>query len=306
MRRSRPNSNRFGLGSRPLVSTLCWALCCWALGAAARADTALHPLWELHGTHNTVYLLGSIHVLRPSDYPLPAVVQDAYRNAASLVMEINLAGIDAEQVQAQMLASALLPEGKSLPQVMGQSRYARAQSLTRDLGIELSTFDQFAPWFTAEAISQVQLAQIGFEPQSGVEMHFLEQARADGKSVAGLETVHDQIALFESMSMDAQVEYLMSSLEQAHDLPKQVDGMVHAWQRGDTNWFETQLKSELGNDPAVYQTLVVARNRKWIARIEALLADDKNYLVIVGTAHLVGRDSVIDLLKRDGIGAVQR
>lgn len=253
-----------------------------------------------------MYLLGSIHVLRPSDYPLPAVVQDAYRNAASLLMEIDLAGIDAEQVQAQMLASALLPEGKSLPQVMGQSRYARAQGLTRDLGIELSTFDSFAPWFTAEAISQVQLAQIGFEPQSGVEMHFLELARADGKSVAGLETVHDQIALFESMSMDAQVEYLMSSLEQARDLPKQVDGMVHAWQRGDTNWFETQLKSELGNDPAVYQTLVVARNRKWIARIEALLADDKNYLVIVGTAHLVGRDSVIDLLKRDGIGAVQR
>ena len=199
-----------------------------------------------------------------------------------------------------------LPEGKSLPQVMGQSRYARAQSLTRDIGIELSTFDQFAPWFTAEAISQVQLAQIGFEPQSGVEMHFLELARADGKSVSGLETVRDQIALFESMSMDAQVQYLMSSLEQARDLPKQVDGMVHAWRRGDTDWFETQLTSELGNDPAVYQTLVVARNRKWLARIEALLADDKNCLVIVGTAHLVGRDSVIDLLKRDGIAAVQR
>jgi len=298
--------DRFGLGWRPLVSSLCWALCFLALSAAARADTALHPLWELHGRHNTVYLLGSIHVLRPGDYPLPTVVQDAYRDAASLLMEINLAGIDAEQVQAEMLTSALLPEGKSLPQVMGQSRYARAQSLTRDIGIELSTFDQFAPWFTAEAISQVQLAQIGFEPQSGVEMHFLEQARADGKSVSGLETVRDQIALFESMSMDAQVQYLMSSLEQARGLPKQVDGMVRAWRRGDTDWFETQLKSELGNDPAVYQTLVVARNRKWLPRIEALLGDDKNYLVIVGTAHLVGRDSVIDLLKKDGIGAVQR
>jgi uncharacterized protein YbaP (TraB family) len=306
LRRSRPSPSRFGLGRRPLASTLCWALCFLALGGAARADTALHSLWELHGKHNTVYLLGSIHVLRPSDYPLPAVVQDAYRNAASLVMEINLADIDTEQIQTQMLASALLPEGKSLPQVMGQSRYARAQSLTRDLGFELSTFDLFAPWFTAEAISQLQLAQIGFEPQAGVEMHFLDLARADGKTVSGLETVHDQIALFESMSMDAQVQYLMSSLEQARDLPKEVDGMVHAWQRGDTNWLETQMKSELGNDPAVYQSLVIARNRKWIARIEALLADDKNYLVIVGTAHLVGRDSVIDLLKRDGIGATQR
>lgn len=260
----------------------------------------------MHGRHNTVYLLGSIHVLRPGDYPLPGVVQDAYRDAASLVMEINLADVDAEQMQAQMLASALLPQGRSLPQVMGQSRYERARSLTRDIGIDLSTFDQFAPWFAAEAISQLQLAQIGFEPQSGVEMHFLEQARADGKSVSGLETVRDQIALFEGMPMDAQVDYMMSSLEQARDLPKQVDGMVRAWRRGDTAWFETQLKSEFGGDPATYQTLVVARNRKWLSRIEALLAEDKNYLVIVGTAHLVGRDSVIDLLKRDGIGAQQR
>ncbi|MGO9513988.1 MAG: TraB/GumN family protein [Steroidobacteraceae bacterium] len=283
-----------------------WALCCWALCASARADTALHSLWELHGKHNTVYLLGSIHVLRASDYPLARVVLDAYRNANSLLMEVNLDEIDSSQLQSEMLTSAMLPDGKSLPQIMGQSRYARAQSLARDVGLELSTFDQFAPWFAAEAISQVQLSQLGFDPLEGVEMYFLQRARTDGKAVAGLETVHDQIALFESLSMDAQAEYLVSSLEQAHDLPKQVDEMVHAWQRGDTGWFEAEMKSELGRDPALYQTLLVARNRKWIARIEALLSADQNYLVIVGTGHLVGRDSVIDLLKRDGIGATQR
>jgi uncharacterized protein YbaP (TraB family) len=82
--------------------------------------------------------------------------------------------------------------------------------------------------------------------------------------------------------------------------------MVHAWQRGDTSWFEAEIKSDLGRDPALYQSFLVARNRKWLARIEGLLNDDKNYLVIVGTAHLVGRDSVIDLLKRDGVVAAQR
>jgi uncharacterized protein len=245
-------------------------------------------------------------VLRASDYPLARVVLDAYRNANSLLMEVNLDEIDSSQLQSEMLTSAMLPDGKSLPQIMGQSRYARAQSLARDLGLELSTFDQFAPWFAAEAISQVQLSQLGFDPLEGVEMYFLQRARTDGKAVAGLETVHDQIALFESLSMDAQAEYLVSSLEQAHDLPKQVDEMVHAWQRGDTGWFEAEMKSELGRDPVLYQTLLVARNRKWIARIEALLSADQNYLVIVGTGHLVGRDSVIDLLKRDGIGATQR
>jgi uncharacterized protein len=307
VRRTRPRVLRNRPRSSVSLPALCfWALCVWAESLSARADTALHSLWELHGKHNTVYLLGSIHVLRQSDYPLAPAVLDAYRNAKSLLMEINLEGIDAEQLQAEMLASAMLPDGKTLPAILGQSRYARAQGLAREVGLELSTFDEFAPWFAAEAISQVQLTQLGFAPESGIEMYFLERARADGKTVGGLETVHDQIALFQNLSMDAQAEYLLSSLEQAHDLPKQVDQMVHAWQRGDTGWFENQLKSELGNDPVLYQSMLVARNRKWIARIEGLLNDDKNYLVIVGTGHLVGRDSVIDLLKKDGIGAAQK
>jgi len=282
------------------------ALVLWTCAFASRADTPLHSLWELHGKHNTVFLLGSIHVLRPGDYPLSPAVMQAYASSKSLLMEINLADMDLEQLQAEMLASATLPEGKSLPEVLGPKRYSRAESLARDVGVDLATFDQFAPWFAAEAISQLQLLQLGFQPTSGVEMYFLERARSDGKSIAGLETVHDQIALFEGLSMDAQAEYLVSSLEQAHELPKQVDDMVHAWQRGDTAWFDDQLKSELGRDPVLYQSVLAARNRKWIPKIEALLNDDKNYLVIVGTGHLVGRNSVIDLLKKDGVGATQR
>jgi uncharacterized protein len=276
------------------------------LSTAVRADGALHALWELHGKHNTVYLLGSIHVLRPSDYPLAPAVLSAYGNAKSIFMEVNLQEIDSQQMQMELLASARLPEGKTLPDILGKQRYERAGALARELGIDISIFDAFAPWFVAEAISQLQLQQLGFQPTSGVEMFFLEHARSDGKSVAGLETVHDQIALFTALSLDAQADYLISSLEQAHDLPKEVDDMVHAWQRGDTLWFADQLKSEFGRDPALYQSLLVARNRKWVPKIEALLNDDKNYLVIVGTGHLVGQGSVIELLGKDGIVATQR
>jgi uncharacterized protein YbaP (TraB family) len=285
---------------------LALALACCGGAALVRADGALHPLWELHGKHNTVFILGSIHVLRPSDYPLAPAVLSAYGSAKSVFMEVNLAEIDTQQVQAELLASAQLPAGMTLPDVLGRQRYDRAAALAHDVGIELATFNQFAPWFAAEAISQVQLMQLGFQPQSGVEMFFLERARSDMKSVAGLETVHDQIALFDAMSMDAQAEYLLASLEQARDLPKEVDAMVRAWQRGDTAWFENQLKSELGRDPALYQSVLAARNRKWVPKIEALLNDDVNYLVIVGTGHLVGPGSVIELLRKDGIGATQR
>ena len=284
------------------ASALCATLC----ASLAHADEALHSLWELHGKHNTVYVLGSIHTLRASDYPLAPAIMDAYGNSKALVMEIDLNEMESPDVQAEMLQSAALPEGKSLEQIVGAARYARAQSLVRDVGLDLSMFDGYAPWFVAEAVSQLQLAQLGFDPQSGVEMFFMGRARGDGKDVSGLETAHEQLSICESMSMDSQAEYMMSSLEQAHDLPKQVNDMVQAWRRGDTAWFRTEIKSDLGKDPALYQTLVVARNRKWIAKIEAMLDDDKNYLIIVGTAHLVGPDSVIDLLKKDGIRAAQR
>jgi uncharacterized protein YbaP (TraB family) len=291
---------------RTLFSRSGLALCGLLICVTVRADGALHSLWELHGKHNTVYLLGSIHVLRPSDYPLPQVVLEAYRDAKSVLMEVNLQEISSERVQAEMLGSAVLPEGKTLPDVLGKERYGRADALAHEIGVELSLFDQFAPWFAAEAISQLQLTQLGFQPEAGVEMYFMERARSDGKSVAGLETVHDQIAVFQNMSLDTQAEYLVSSLEQAHDLPKEVDSMVRAWQRGDAQWFASQLQSELGKDPRLYQSVLVARNRKWVPKIEALLNDDRNYLVIVGTGHLVGQGSVIDLLKKDGIGATQR
>jgi uncharacterized protein YbaP (TraB family) len=293
------------VGLRALV---CWGLLGWTVGAAstAHADSTLHCLFELHGKHNTVYVLGSIHTLRSSDYPLAPAVLEAYRAAKSLVMEIDPTELDSPDVQSEMLTSATLTEGRSLPDIMGTARYAHAQALARDVRVDLSTFDQFAPWFAAEAISQMQLMQLGFDSSSGVEMYFLGRARTDGKSIAGLETAHDQLALFESMPMETQANYLIASLEQAHDLAKDVNEMVRAWQAGDMGWFETELKSDLGRDPAVYQSLLVSRNRRWLARIERLLDDDENHLVIVGTAHLVGRDSVIDLLKKDGIGAVQR
>src|SRR5260370_38516198 len=168
------------------------ALSCVTLSASVRADGPLHALWELHGKHNTVYILGSIHVLRQSDYPLAPEVLIAYGKVSSILMEINLADMDQQRVQTELLASARLPEGKTLPGIMGDDRYKRAQALAQEIGIDLGIFDAFAPWFAAEAISQLQLQQLGFQPKSGVEMFFLERARSVVKSVAGADTAQMQ------------------------------------------------------------------------------------------------------------------
>jgi uncharacterized protein YbaP (TraB family) len=276
------------------------------LAAFARADAEHHTLWRIQGRHNTVYLLGSIHVLRDRDYPLPAAMMEAYSQSKAVVMEIDLNEMDSQGIQQEMLEAAMLPEGKTLHDILGAGRYDHAKSLAAAVGVDLAMFDQFAPWFVAEAISQVQLMQLGFAPTSGVEMYFLDKARTDNKATGGLETAHDQIELFESMSAERQADYLVSSLEEAKSLPSEVDAMVGAWRRGDTEWFASQLEHEFGRDPRLFQSVLAARNRKWIPKIEALLTGDKNYLVIVGAGHLVGHDSVIELLKQDGIGATQQ
>ena len=185
-------------------------------------------------------------------------------------------------------------------------RFTRAQSLAARIGVPLETFEGFEPWFVAEAISQLQLMQLGFAPSAGVESFFLERAHADGKTTQGLETAHDQIELFEAMPLERQAQYLLASLEESGTLPAQVDAMVAAWRAGDSGWFANQMQSEFGRDPRLYQSLLAERNRKWVPKIEALLREDRNYLVIVGTGHLAGRDSVVELLRRDGFNLTQQ
>jgi uncharacterized protein YbaP (TraB family) len=289
--------------SRFLLPSACLAALLSA--SAAVADSSRHLLWQIHGKHNTVYLLGSIHVLRDSDYPLPQAVTNAYARAARLVMEIDLDDTDMGEMQQEMLGAAQLPEGQSLAQVLGPARFARAQAAIADLGLDIGMFDGYAPWFVAESISQLQLLQLGFAPDAGVEMHFVQMAHTDHKAIAGLETAHEQIELFRAIPMARQADYLMQSLQEAKELPGEVAAMVAAWRAGDTAWFDQHLNRELGRDPALYEAVLTARNRKWIGAIVKMLSEDKDCLVIVGAGHLVGRGSVIDLLQQRGFSPVQ-
>jgi uncharacterized protein len=277
----------------------------WGLVAGAAHADGHHTLWTVRGAHSTVYILGSIHVLRDSDYPLPPVVESAYAHVKSLVMEIDMDDLDMEGLQQEMLSAATLPEGQTLSGILGAARYGRAQKLVTAIGLDLGMFESFAPWFAAESISQLQLMQLGFGPDAGIEMHFVELARNDHKAIAGLETAAEQMAVFRDMPMPRQADYLMASLDEAKDLPDEVAAMVSAWKVGNTAWFDEHLNGELGRDPALFESVLAARNRKWIPRLLALLGGSEDTLVIVGAGHLVGRGSIIDLLRRRGFSPVQ-
>lgn len=274
--------------------------------AGAARDRSI--LWAVKGTHNTVYLLGSIHVLRPGDGGLPAAAEAAYADAEQLVMEIDMddpASADPVELLGAMERTALLPQGTSLRDVLGDD-YASVEGRARLAGVDLAVLDRFAPWLVAVTLMQVELARRGFAPELGIEHSLANRAGEDGKAIAGLETAEQQFAAMGGLPLGQQKRFLMMTLEESAQIDAQLDELLGAWRRGDAEALARLLSAEFEEFPELYRPLTVDRNRAWLDRIEGLLDDRDDYLVVVGALHLVGRHSVVDLLGQRGYEVVQQ
>lgn len=276
------------------------------LAACAHAASSHNPLWVVEGERNSIYLLGSVHVLRASDYPLAPPIMAAYADAEVLYMEIDLDDLDQGEALQFTLANGSLPPEQSLRDVLGIADFAAADMRARQLGVDLGMFARFEPWVAALAVVQAQLASLGLDPDQGVEQYLLRLNREDRKEVRGLETLADQLGVLDGLALDRQSKFLLMSLEDAADLPRHVDDMISAWRKGDSARLAATLSDEFGEFPDLYAPLIVTRNRNWAAQIAELLDDTDDYLIVVGTLHLVGKDSVIELLGARGIRAEQR
>jgi uncharacterized protein len=287
------------------------ALCAAAslLGFAVPADARdRHTLWTVEGEHNTVYLLGSIHVLRAGDEGLPAAAEDAYDDAEQLVMEIDLDDVTAGDPAAllgAMQRMALLPEGDSLREVLGAD-YDTINERARGAGLDLALLDRFAPWFVAVTLLQLELAKRGFSPELGVEQMLATRAVADGKPIQGLETAEQQFAVLAGLPMPMQKRFLVMTLEDAAGLDAEIDELMQAWREGDSDALARLLSEEFDEFPELYKPLTEDRNRAWLGQLVELLDDRDDYLVVVGALHLVGRNSVVDLLRQRGYEVTQQ
>jgi uncharacterized protein YbaP (TraB family) len=293
-------ASRWSLLPLIVLLAVCTALC----PSVSRAD-GHHILWEVKGRHNTVYLLGSVHMLKPSDSALPPEALHAYAQASTVVMELNLDDPGVGESLAGQAESAMLPEGKTLESVLGATLYARFKTQAEALGLDPELAERFQPWFAALMIEQLELAKAGFDPQSGVDMQLAQRAQADHKPVVGLETVEDQLGIFTQLSEQEQRDYLKSTLDDAATEVSDTGRVVQAWEQGDTARLEQLLREGSKDSPELYQRLTIDRNRRWLPKITQMLNDDTNYLVVVGALHLIGHDGVIDLLQRSGYTAVQ-
>ena len=263
------------------------------------------PLWEIQGTSNQIRLLGSIHFLRPQDFPLPEAITNALMDADVVIMELDLTALNPIMVQTIMLDKAIDPNGRGLEDLLDSRSYRKAQRLAAAVDIDLSTMRQYEPWYAALQITQLRLMQLGFDGSFGVETQILMQAIQHGKDLGGLETLEAQLDSMDSLPMDAQQEFLMVTLEEAAAAGEMLDEIIDAWKSGDTAELEENFLSDLSANSELYDQLIVQRNRNWTKSIVSFTEDSRNYLIVVGALHLVGDDSVLKMLNDAGFSTRQ-
>lgn len=276
-------------------------MCLMTAAAPAAADDAhMLSMWQVAGEQNRVYLLGSIHLLREQDHPLPTAIYDAYEDADTLIMEIDMDDVD--PVEGQMLTNelGLIKDGGTLRGLLGDAVYAEAARLAEAASIPLALLDKSEPWFAAMNIEIMLLMRIGFNPAFGIENDLLERAKADRKEILGFETMRQQLEFLDGLSAEAQRDMLIQALAEGADLSDQMDAMIRAWRSGDVQFLEDNLLADMENYPELNDVIVVNRNLAWTAEIEELLDDIDDYLVVVGALHLVGADGVPSLLRSRG------
>lgn len=266
---------------------------------AAPALEAL-PLWEIEATANRIRIMGSIHFLRPDDYPLPPAMSRAYEDADVLVMEVDLASLDPLEAQNVMQRLAIDPDGRSLQDVLGTQSFKAARTKAASLDIDLGGLQLYEPWFAALQITQLRLIQLGFDPGFGIEARLVQRAAQDGKQIVGLETLEEQLSTLDSLPRRAQKDFLLQTLEEAAEVELVLDDIVRAWRTGDTGALERELLAGMKDQPDLYQNVLVSRNQNWARQIARFAGRSEDYLIVVGTLHLVGEDSLLEMLDDAG------
>lgn len=259
-----------------------------------------HFLWRVSKGGNSLYIAGSVHVLRPSDYPLPAVMEQAFSGSAGLVEEINLADMDAESIQMDMLKAGSYQDGRSLKGVLPADEYQKVAKRAGEEGLDMDMLDGLKPWLVSLTLLDNQLAKSGYAAEDGADMHFAGEATAQQKPVIGLEQPDFQVGLLAGLSDKDQQVLLQQALDESAGFDVEMKQLLAAWHNGDTAALQQELTKEFGGYPEVYQAMLVARNQAWMPKLEALLASGKQYFVVVGALHLVGPDGVLARFEKDG------
>ena len=293
-----------GLG----LSLIIALLICNSSSAQQHQPTAVRKncLWEVKGSSNKVFLLGSLHVLKSDAYPLAKAIDNAYTTSPAIVFETDIGGMMDPSVQAKMLSMGLYPEGQSLFQNISASMQKALQKRMTELGLPLEQFSRFKPWLLAVTLTTLELQRLGFSPAYGIDVHYFGRARSDKKKIAFFESVEYQLSLLGDMGTEDQKAFLGQTLKDLDVASEMADDMMTYWQKGQTDELYTLLFKSFEGYPEIEDRLLLQRNKDWVKQIEHLLAKPEDVFIVVGAGHLIGPGSVVDLLRQKGYKVKQR
>ncbi|MCZ6584796.1 MAG: TraB/GumN family protein [Gammaproteobacteria bacterium] len=257
--------------------------------------------WHVNGEHGELWLLGSIHYLREQDYPLPPRIDELYRQADTLVMELDLDDLDLSAVQANFMEVGVLPASTTLRTVLAPRVYDLTESRAADLGMPLMLLEHLEPWLVALTLMDLGMNRLGYRASQGLEQYLLRRSVADGKEILGLESLGDQISIFDSLSWADQEALLLHTLTDLQAPEAAMSKLVADWRDGNLDELALELTVDFEEFPELRTAIVSARNQRWAVKLEELLRSNGRYLVVVGALHLVGEDSVIELLSARGL-----
>jgi len=285
------------------------SLCLIVLLHATPSEAQKHTLWKVESPTTTVYLLGSLHMLKPGHYPLAKAMEDAFADSRHLVTETNLDELETPGIRDKIMAKAIYMDGSTLKTSLSPKAYETAEEALEELqsvGLSLKILNGFKPWFVAISIVGLKLQQLGFDPANGVDRYFFNKAKAAHMALHTLESSEFQINLLSSMSKKNQELLLLQTLRDLEITEELFVDIYEAWEVGDTGGLNQLLTESFEEYPTVYDKLITARNQNWLPQIEKYLKQDENYLVVVGAGHLVGEQGVVRMLQAKGYSVRQQ
>jgi uncharacterized protein len=270
------------------------ALC---LGAAPLGAV---PLWSVQGDHGTVWLLGSVHLLRAEDQPLPAPLREAYARASRVMLELDPAELAPAAAQEALQRIGVMSPGRSAAEILAPGEWRQAETLAAELGLDLQAIAGLEPWFAALVLYNGALVGAGYDAALGVDQQIADWAARDGKPADGLETLDQQLSLFQHFSPETQRQLLLKTLEELAAIEPDTAKLVATWRAGDVAALARQLDDDFRDFESLRTRIVTDRNRAWLPAIEALLGEQGASLVVVGSLHLVGPEGLPALLEARG------
>jgi hypothetical protein len=274
--------------------------------AAAAAPTTLTDadpaLWVVKDDDTTIYLFGTVHVLKPGLSWFDEAVKTAFDKSDEMMLELVLPE-DQAAVGQVMMPLAMDTTGKTIPARLTPDQLKAYQAAMVSVGLPGNAFDAFEPWFPAMTLSILPLTKLGYDPEQGAEKLLTKFAKAAGKPIAGLETLEQQLGFFDKLPETQQVAFLNSVVKDMDKLGPTLDKMVVLWANGDPDGLAVAMNESLAATPELATTLLYDRNQRWADQIKTRLAKPGTVFIAVGAGHLAGDRSVQDYLKARGLTA---